>query len=146
MPINGPETSRKYQRDWYTAHSLARNAATKKYRLAHPERISAQRARAHRTIRSRFRMILRGAKPRGLEVSISFDQYQELVSQPCAYCGGALPETGHGLDRINSEIGYVQGNVRPCCTTCNVAKNDLTESEFKEWALRLFNRWAGKTA
>lgn len=93
---------------------------------------------------TKFSCLKSEAKRRELEVSITFEQYQEVTTGPCFYCGGSLPEGGTGLDRINSTIGYVWGNVRACCTQCNMAKGCYTELEFKEWALRLFNHWVGK--
>ena len=38
--------------------------------------------------------------------------------RPCAYCG-RIPEQGRvwGLDRIDSSIGHVPGNLVPCCSS-----------------------------
>ncbi len=47
----------------------------------------------------------------------------------------------NGIDRINSNIGYIEGNIVPCCKHCNSAKNTMTESEFKEWIVRLYNNY-----
>ena len=38
--------------------------------------------------------------------------------------------TNASVDRINSEIGYVAGNVQLVCRCVNVAKHDLTMNEF----------------
>lgn len=45
-----------------------------------------------------------------------------FLDQPCYYCGHPLNETGIGLDRLDSDRGYVLDNVVPCCGTCNMAK------------------------
>lgn len=42
---------------------------------------------------------------------------------------GVVP-TNCSLDRINSNLGYVVGNVQLVCRAANVAKHDLTQSEF----------------
>lgn len=126
------------------ADPTKRIAYMKAWRANNKAKTAVYCKKANRLETSRFRSLLRHAKARGLEVSISFEDYKILVSQPCFYCKGTLPEVGHGVDRTNSEIGYVQGNLRPCCTQCNIAKCDYTESEFKEWALSLYNNWAGK--
>jgi hypothetical protein len=95
------------------------------------------------TLIARYKRLVLQCKYRGLgAIGISFEEWKDLVCLPCFYCGGSLPYSGGGLDRINSNIGYVKGNIRPCCTDCNKAKNSMTESEFKEWALRLYNHWA----
>ena len=46
--------------------------------------------------------------------------YLDNVGNPrvCAYCG-RKPEDGKvwGLDRLNSALGHIKGNLVPCCTT-----------------------------
>lgn len=86
---------------------------------------------------------LRGtAKPRGLLVTITRDEYELLIKKPCYYCGGSLPISGHGLDRIDSSFGYIPGNCRPCCSVCNYAKHSMSENEFKTWIVRVYEQWA----
>jgi len=40
------------------------------------------------------------------------------VPRPCAYCG-RIPEQGKvwGLDRIDSSLGHIPGNLVPCCSS-----------------------------
>jgi hypothetical protein len=97
--------------------------------------------RNNRKPKTRYRVLKYAAKNRNLECSLSFVDYFTLISNPCFYCGGPLSETGGGLDRINNDIGYVKGNVRPCCHVCNQAKSSFTEAQFREWALRLYNNY-----
>jgi hypothetical protein len=88
------------------------------------------------------------ARQRGHELELSKEEVIELVSQACFYCGEPPPEKAaknlhgvfkrNGVDRIDSSLGYVTGNVRPCCFICNCAKNDLTETEFKDWLARVY--------
>jgi|ERR1700679_12837 len=91
--------------------------------------------------RQRFLELKRVAKYRGLEFSILENEYTKLILQPCFYCGGVLNKTGGNLDRANSRLGYVPSNVRPCCFNCNVAKNALTETQFKEWLVKIYNKY-----
>lgn len=72
------------------------------------------------------------AKERKIIWSLSKEDYLELNSKPCFYCGGSLPINGVGLDRISidKKIGYSKENVIPCCTICNSIRGDkLTVSE-----------------
>ena len=77
------------------------------------------------------------SKRRSLSFSLSFPEFISLCEQPCHYCG--LPpdrliqidKHGNGwvhggIDRKDSSMGYVPGNVVPCCETCNVMKAELT--------------------
>ena len=121
--------------------------ATAKWRREHPDysRQCSIQYKSRYPEKARYIHLVSKAKGRGLECSLSFDDYLSLISgHPCYYCGGDLPITGHGTDRINSKVGYVVGNVRPCCVDCNTAKSDKTDLEFRVWALRLTNHWAMK--
>ena len=55
---------------------------------------------------------------------VNLHDYENLIKQPCKYCGGKLEEAGVGLDRVDSSKGYAPDNVVPCCNKCNEIKND----------------------
>lgn len=98
----------------------------------------------------------RRAKRYGVEWGLDREQFREIISQPCAYCGiessndfgdkhgfnGGIKY--NGIDRVDNARGYVLGNVAACCRSCNIAKNDRTVEEFRQWAQRLHEHWAGK--
>jgi ATP-dependent Clp protease protease subunit len=72
------------------------------------------------------------ASERKMPWNISKAEFALLRSKPCFYCGGSLPPSGSGLDRIilDKKIGYKIDNVVPCCGSCNSIKGDkLTVSE-----------------
>lgn len=72
------------------------------------------------------------AKRRDLCFELTMEQYLELRSKPCHYCGYPLPTTGVGLDRKDDNIGYCLTNVVPCCWPCNQARGTyLTTEEAK---------------
>ena len=114
------------------------------YRIKNQPRIAARVSVYARTVKGRFNLLKNNAKYCGWPMELSFEEYQKLVSGACYYCGGDLPETGYGVDRIDSSLGYVENNVRPCCTGCNKAKLDRTEFDFKAWVLRIHSFWACK--
>jgi hypothetical protein len=43
-----------------------------------------------------------------------------------------------GMDRVEPKLGYVTGNVVPCCKTCNWAKQRMGLIEFRKWVTRVF--------
>lgn len=57
---------------------------------------------------------------------LTFDEFVALDAQPCYYCnnflGGKVIRCV-GLDRIDPTKGYIPGNVLPCCSVCNKARN-----------------------
>lgn len=85
------------------------------------------------------------AKRRGIEFRLSFDEFVDVVTRPCVYCGQAerqevrLHKAGrrsqepfkyNGLDRLDNAVGYLPRNVQACCIRCNIAKHHFSEDEF----------------
>lgn len=92
------------------------------------ERICQERKIQKRTIKGRFTTSKQQAKLRKIEFSLSFEEYSNIISNPCAYCQYKLGEpvqTGSGIDRMDNNIGYVDGNCISCCFFCNKVKNDM---------------------
>ena len=93
----------------------------------------------------------------------ALEQWYSLASSPCHYCGrvdvrniakARVAEGGYyskypaeevarydlsvnGVDRLNSEKGYLFDNCVSCCGQCNRAKLDYTEEEFLEMVSRI---------
>lgn len=82
------------------------------------------------------------ARSRGLECTITLEDYKELIECSCFYCSGSLSPAGIGLDRIDPKQGYLLENVRPCCYDCNTAKMNMSEETFKAWIVRVYNKFA----
>jgi len=88
------------------------------------------------------------AKKRGYQFSLDIESVRQITSMECHYCGSVpsqvcVPSGNtnlarknfgtyvyNGLDRVNNDLGYVLGNVVPCCAYCNIAKNDQSYEEF----------------
>lgn len=86
--------------------------------------------------------IKRSAKRRGIDFELTEEQVWKLSQQLCHYCKappGNKLKIGkrifiyQGIDRVDSNKGYVPGNVVPCCISCNSAKGDGTYSWFKRF-------------
>lgn len=88
----------------------------------------------------KFTQLVGKAQSRGIEVGITFDYYTEnLANKPCHYCGDTVSHSGGGVDRVDSAKGYVEGNVVPCCTTCNIMKNDHTQEAMINHMIKMLN-------
>ena len=70
----------------------------------------------------------KSAKNRGLKFELSDEYFFDLVQLPCHYCG--YNESIIGIDRKDSNIGYIKNNVVPCCEMCNLMKNDKSYDDF----------------
>jgi hypothetical protein len=72
------------------------------------------------------------AHQRGFIFTITEKQFESLVKSDCAYCG----LKGGGIDRVDSQLGYIISNCVPCCRYCNSSKRDLTLIRFIEWRFK----------
>ncbi len=54
------------------------------------------------------------AKKRGLELTVTQEQFFNLLKSPCAYCGDLVGDVGVSMDRKDSSLGYTIENVVPC--------------------------------
>lgn len=70
----------------------------------------------------------KSAKDRNIEWNISDQTALSLIQSKCTYCDKLV--AFNGIDRINSEIGYVDTNVVACCSVCNIMKHEHTVENF----------------
>jgi len=85
---------------------------------------------------------------------LSFEQFLELSSLSCNYCGSSpsnisrgthkqgyrydAPFIYSGLDRVDSQKPHDYNNCVPCCYTCNLAKSNKSEEDFLNWIDRAY--------
>lgn len=89
------------------------------------------------------------AKRRGLCWTLSDEQFVEITSLGCFYCGVPPKQMirrkhavykYNGLDRKDNTEGYTTSNVVSCCKICNFAKRDLSYERFMQWIQLLVKR------
>jgi hypothetical protein len=83
------------------------------------------------------------AEQRGHAFLLMRSEFDQLVRQPCHYCGVVAGNRNgfNGIDRVDNNRGYVTDNVVPCCGQCNFAKGSLTMAEWEAWLRRIAERW-----
>lgn len=94
---------------------------------------------------NRWSAYRQGAKTRGYEFSLSKEEFLFLLTSPCFYCASPPQENilrnnlgVNGIDRLDNSLGYISGNVVPCCSRCNTAKSSMSYKEFMEWIGRVY--------
>ena len=106
-------------------------------------------------INNKFSSWKLNAKRRGYKWELTKEQAFSLSQQNCHYCSASpanctkSPRNNgtfiyNGLDRIDNSLGYVSGNVVPCCWKCNRAKGTMTVEEFSAWLCRAYEHWGKK--
>lgn len=102
---------------------------------------------------SMLRSYKRGAKKRGLEFTLTEEQFDNLTGADCYYCGiGPMQYhenlarhynggfTYNGIDRLHSDLGYTNDNCVTACGTCNLMKKQLTPEDFIEHCRRVVTK------
>lgn len=87
-------------------------------------------------IRMKIYNIKQGAKDRDYSFELSDEETRMLITSNCYYCN---KEQSMGIDRVNSSIGYIKGDVVPCCGTCNIMKNAFSQETFLTQIHKIYN-------
>lgn len=113
--------------------------------------IMTQEEASFRAVR---RTYFRTARERGLLCTLTAVEMRQFFAGNCDYCG-SLPSNRqtpattsgrlypgpafvyNGIDRVNNNLGYVEGNCVSCCVDCNRAKRRMSKEEFLLWLRRL---------
>lgn len=101
-----------------------------------------------------FRNAQKGAKERKHEFNLSYDEFIDIIKQPCYYCGepprpatmDQLKKRGNtkeptfyynGIDRIDPDGNYDSNNCVPCCPICNYMKHTQHKEDFYKHILKI---------
>jgi hypothetical protein len=80
----------------------------------------------------RWSRLVNGAKTRGIEVTVDFDYVASLFTDKCALSGLAIDKDTGSVDRIDSSVGYIEGNIQWVHKDVNRMKNNLDQARFVE--------------
>jgi hypothetical protein len=132
-------------RAWYQRNSEKARESTQRWRSENPEKIKAQKTSWMKKPENRVRHILGQAKKRasekGIEFSITLDDLLPLPDV-CPVLGIKINYEGNkgkrgfvndspSIDRIDSSLGYIKGNVKLICWRANRIKSDATIEEMQ---------------
>jgi len=75
---------------------------------------------------------VKSAQKRRIDFAISKTIFQDLIAKPCFYCTYTKEGEVNGLDRLDNNKGYLQENLVPSCSTCNLLKGTQHPQEFMD--------------
>ena len=104
-----------------------------------------------------FSQYKQSAYRRSLDFRLTKEQIRDIIFINCYYCGTSPNNlytlSGrvdintsilyNGIDRVNNNLGYIEGNVVPCCGRCNRAKV-MTKEEFLDWIKAVYKKHLGE--
>lgn len=89
----------------------------------HNERYKLGRSK---TLGQKYCHLTGAAKRKNSVCDITRDEYEEIIKKGCYYCGVNLYlYTGHSIDKIIPDLGYIKTNSLPCCGDCNTIRMNL---------------------
>lgn len=92
------------------------------------------------------------AKRDNINYNLTITEFKLLINQNCDYCG-SIPKTRqlkygrhnkvynlncNGIDRVNSDIGYILENCVSCCKLCNFFKLNHSKIEFLDQIKKIY--------
>ena len=89
-----------------------------------------------------YHMMRKRATQKERTWEISEDEFNNITSLPCNYCG--FSEGRVGMDRKDNDVHYKIDNVLPCCCTCNRMKGRLKYDLFIQKAVMIYQAWGSK--
>ena len=92
---------------------------------------------------NKFGKIRKGAEARNIEFSVTIPYLWNLYESQnrlCAITNDPIPDINEAsLDRINSNIGYVEDNVQWATSQANLSKHTMTMDELYEFCRKVLN-------
>jgi hypothetical protein len=150
-----------YHHDWYLRHKPEHLARTSAYQKTHKDEMRGYRAKYYKKNRSKIeaqgqqrhqanpaRRLLAGAKARAKREGLAFNLVlaDVIIPEFCPVLGMKLVAStsrmhpdSPSLDKINSVLGYVKGNVIVVSWRANHIKTDATPLEL----MKVANFYAG---
>ena len=110
---------------------LERNAqCAKQWRKNNPDKVQINNQNKINNINLQYGVYSRCAGDKNLDFEISQEEFNKIVKEPCHYCNIIQERGFNGVDRLDSNIGYVLDNCVSCCKICNYMKCSLPVDVF----------------
>jgi len=98
--------------------------------------IKKVRKKYDNTLPKRYLSYLKRSNVKGLPFELSIEEFDNIMSLSCVYCGSDSQIT---IDRIDSKEGYILDNCQPCCYKCNMMKFTLSNRDFIQQVKKICN-------
>jgi len=102
----------------------------KQWRENNPEKVQNNNQNKINNINLQYGVYSRCAGDKNLDFEISQEEFNKIVKEPCHYCNIIQERGFNGVDRLDSNAGYVLDNCVSCCKTCNFMKCSLPVDVF----------------
>jgi hypothetical protein len=121
--------------DKYWDHKLE---TQQEWKAKNPEKLAVYYEKG-KTSEKRKISTVKGASSRGKGIPnlLTDHEISELLHDECYYCEAPAGERFSGVDRLNSNEVYINGNAESCCKQCNYAKGGISVAQFVSQAAHI---------
>ena len=102
----------------------------KRWRENNPELAKKHKSMHKRSVKVLHGVYKKRALLEGIDFNVDMDVFEKYVKSNCYYCGKRSNIRLLGIDRIDNNNGYNEGNMVSCCKQCNMMKNSLNVETF----------------
>ena len=108
-----------------------RASYNKKWAEENKDKINKRRRNNADTPNGKFTRYKQSARRNNRKFNLSKKDFIKIIKQKCYYCNEYEENKNFvGIDRIDSNLGYVLDNCTPCCLICNRMKMALSIEKF----------------
>lgn len=120
------------KREYDRKNKNKRRELARAYYIANKDKIVEKQ----KSVKGRYSGIKWAAKDREIVFELTLNTFKDnFYKKPCHYC---LDECT-GIDRLDSNKGYIDGNMVPCCAQCNIMKLDYDINDFKKQIIKIYH-------
>lgn len=120
--------SRKYVRNEYNKNIDYHRKRRIEYRKNNLQLEKEREKKYNQTLDGKFNQYNKNARQRKLVFELKKEEFKKYWGGRCYYCNDKIETIG--IDRIDSSIGYIKGNMVRCCRVCNLMKRNTSSDEF----------------
>lgn len=84
-----------------------------------------------------YKNYINGAIKRNIKFELTEEEFKRITRNVCYLCGEKNENGSTGIDRVNSDIGYIKENCMPCCSYCNIMKNKYSYINFLNFCVSI---------
>ena len=126
------------RKKWAQEHRAQCVKRVQAYVQRNKRKVADYNAQFQQTVMGSFRTYKYSAKRRGCKFVLSFQDFSDITSQCCKYCGNH--DSRIGIDRTDNTIGYTKDNSAPCCKLCNFMKKAMTVTDFLTHIKKIYDK------
>lgn len=101
-----------------------------RWRMNNPEKQFLIIDKHKKTPEYKYRYYKNSSESKKFDFDLSLEDFEDIIFEKCVYCGYYNESYFNGIDRLDSNIGYINSNCVPCCILCNMIKNNMSVEMF----------------